>query len=174
MKYKELEDCDQCQLFNDLCSGGWTSSPSGNPIEPPCTCWNPDDDLDELYDSAVASQLAHEEYLKRKWKEEDNLKKKKEEKAKKAREARMITYSENRQITQLRREIRRNNEILNFARSFSSAVNMTNEMFGKEERIVEKPKNLLEIENEELQERINELDKIRKEKLKQLRNKRRL
>ena len=171
MKYKELEDCEQCPLFNDMCPGGMTFSPSGNPIEPPCTCWNPDDDLDELYDSAIASQLAHEEYLERKWKEENDLKKKKEEKAKKAEEARMITHYETSQINKLRKRIKNNNETLSIINSISSAMNMTNEMYGYGERIVEKSNHPFKIENEELQVRIEGLDKIRKEKLKQLRNK---
>lgn len=174
MKYKELEDCDQCPLFKDLCPGGMTSSPSGDPIEPPCTCWEPDDDLDELYNNANANILAHEEYLDRKWAEEEKLRKSKGGKAKKARESKWATHSESRQITRLRRQIRNNNKLLNFSRQFASAVNMTNEMFGREERIVEKSKNPLEIENEKLQAKIDEIDKVRKEKLKQLREKRKL
>jgi len=173
MLYKELEDCEQCPLYKDLCPGGWTSSPSGNPIEPPCTNWKDDDDLDELYDNAIASNLAHEEYLERKWAEEEKRKKINEEKAKRSEESRWATRHERNQISKLRKQIRKNNMLLNLSRSFASAFNMTNEMFGHEERIVEKSKKPLELENEILQSKIEEVDKIRKEKLKQLRSKRR-
>ena len=172
MLYQELEDCDQCPLNDEYCKGGMTSSPSGVPIEPPCTCWNPDDDLDDLYNNMVEGQRRYEEAEDKRWKKEEEKRKANEEKAKRAREARYITYLETKQITRLRKKIKNNNKFLNFAKSFASAVNMTNEMFGYEERIVEKPKNILEIENEELQIKIDELEKVKKEKLKELRNKR--
>jgi len=176
MLFKEIEDCDMCPFnedgeYEDCCDHSG-STDKYHPCESMDKWGNMD--VEDVAHKIYASRYAYEEHLEREWAEEDRLRKAKEEKAKKAREARMITSSENRQISRLRRQIRNNNKILNFTRSFASAVNMANEMFGCEERIIKKPKNLLEIENEKLQAKIDEIDKIRKEKLKQLRNKRKL
>jgi len=174
MLYKELEDCSQCPLLGEMCTGGMTSSPGGIPIEPPCVgmSWNPDDDMDDIYDRMVDGQRRCEESEDRRWKREEEKRKVKEERTKKARETRMVTYSETKQITRLHRQIRNNIKFLSLTRSYASAINFTNEMFGYEERIVEKKKNPLEIENEKLQEKIDELLKVKKEKLKELRIKR--
>jgi len=174
MLFKEIEDCDTCPFrkdgeYEELCDH------TGNPDKcHPCEMMNTygNIDIDDITHEIYASHHAYEEHLERKWAEEDRLKKAKEEKTRKARESRWVTYSESRQITRLRRQIRNNNKLLNFTRSFASAVNITNEMFGYEKRIIEKQKNPLEIENEKLQAKIDEIDKIRKEKLKQLREKR--
>ena len=39
---KDIHGCDECPLYKKDCSGGWTSSAAGTPIEPPCTSWNDD------------------------------------------------------------------------------------------------------------------------------------
>lgn len=172
-EFLELEDCEQCPFYKESCSGGMTSSPSGIPIEPPCTSWDDNDDLDELYGIAIKKRLAHEEYLERKWEAEEERKRKNKEKARKAREARIITAFERKEIKRLRKQIKNNNTIMHMADSFANAFNTTNEMFGYEERIdIKKEKHPLEIENKKLQEKIDELDKVRKEKLKELRIKR--
>ncbi len=168
MLYKDLEDCDQCPFFNDLCKGGWTSSPSGTPIEPPCTCWDDSDDLDDLYNNAVDRIRRCEEAEDRKWEREQANKKKKEERNKKARQSRWAVRVEQWEINSLRKRIKNNNKLLSMARSYASATNFANEVFGYEERIEIKNKNPLEIENEQLQARIDELSLIKKEKLKQL------
>lgn len=46
IKAKDIHDCDDCPLYKDDCSGGWTSGCGGTPIEPPCCSW---DDEDEIY-----------------------------------------------------------------------------------------------------------------------------
>ncbi|OPY59136.1 MAG: hypothetical protein A4E55_00353 [Pelotomaculum sp. PtaU1.Bin035] len=177
MKVKELrdsEDCDQCPFYKELCPGGMTSSAGGIPVEPPCYYWEDEDDLDELYHKAVDGIRRHEEYLDKKYAKEEQQRKAKEEKAKKAREARWETWQERQQITKLRRQIRNNNKIISLAKSFAFAINTTNEMMGYKEHVNEKYKHPLEVENEKLQAKINEIDKIRKEKLKHLREKRKM
>lgn len=169
MKYKDLEDCDECPFYKDLCKGGWTSSPSGTPIEPPCTCWEDDDDLDALYDEAIESMRRHELAEEKRWLKEQEEKKKKEEKAKKVQQTRWAVRAEQREIVQLRRKIRNNKKLLSLAQGFAAATNFANEMFGYEERLEIKKKNPLERENEKLQARIDELIKTKKEKLKQIR-----
>jgi hypothetical protein len=163
-----LEDCDQCPFYNELCSGGWTYSYGGTPIEPRCTMWNDNDDVDELYRIAVDGLRRYEEAEERRWQKEEENKKKKEERNKKARDSRWAVRTEQREITSLRKRIRNNNKIMSFARSFAHATNFANEAFGYTER-VEVKNNPLEAENEKLQARIDELILIKKKKLKQLR-----
>jgi len=47
-KASEIEECEDCPLYKKDCPGGWTSDGTGQPIEPPCTSWNDDD---EIYDA---------------------------------------------------------------------------------------------------------------------------
>lgn len=48
---RDIDDCSVCPLCEKDCPGGWTSSPSGNPIEPPCTSWSGDEEIYEgMYD----------------------------------------------------------------------------------------------------------------------------
>lgn len=48
---RDIDDCSSCPLCGKDCPGGWTSSPSGNPIEPPCASWNGDEEIYEgMYD----------------------------------------------------------------------------------------------------------------------------
>ncbi|MSU03549.1 hypothetical protein [Tissierella pigra] len=39
---KDIDGCDNCPLYKKDCSGGFTSSGNGVPIEPPCTSWTDD------------------------------------------------------------------------------------------------------------------------------------
>ena len=51
MKAKDIHDCNECPLYENECSGGWTSGAGGTPIEPPCCGWNDDDEIyDGMYD----------------------------------------------------------------------------------------------------------------------------
>ena len=48
---KDIDDCSNCPLYKNDCSGGWTSGGGGIPIEPPCTSWNENDKIYEgMYD----------------------------------------------------------------------------------------------------------------------------
>ncbi len=77
---KDIDDCSKCPLYESECPGGWTSDGAGNPIEPPCTSWNDDD---EIWDGMVESQ-----YIV--WEESEELQRKNERsmKAKRAAETR--------------------------------------------------------------------------------------
>ena len=47
----DITDCAECPLYDHDCCGGWASSGSGTPIEPPCTSWNDDEEIYEgMYD----------------------------------------------------------------------------------------------------------------------------
>jgi hypothetical protein len=171
MLYKDLQDCDDCPFFGEFCKGGMTCSPSGDPIEPPCVNWNDNDDLDVLYHEAVEGERRYEEAQERRWKREQEIKRKKEERAKKAKQARWAVWSEQREITQLRKKIKNNERLLSYANAMAKATNFANEMFGYEERVAVRERNPLELENESLQKRIDELIIIKKEKLKEHRKK---
>jgi len=177
MLVKELreleEDCkEQCPLYDEFCPGGMACY-GGEPIEPPCIYWDDENEnVDDIYERMAASRRRYEEWEDKKYQKEQENKKKKEEKAKKAREARWHVRTEQREITALRKRIRNNERMLSFAKGMAEATNWTNEMFNYEERVEIKEKNILEIENEKMQNRIDELLEIKKQKLKELRAKR--
>lgn len=51
MKAKDINECEDCPLKDNDCPGGYTSGPTGKPIEPPCCSWNDDTDVSEgMYD----------------------------------------------------------------------------------------------------------------------------
>lgn len=72
---KDIDDCSNCPLYESECPGGWTSNGAGNPIEPPCTSWNDDD---EIWDGMLEHQrIEWEEYEERQKKRERSMKAKK-------------------------------------------------------------------------------------------------
>ncbi len=172
MKLSELDDCTQCPFLPDLCCGGMTSSPSGEPIEPPCTYWEDDDDLDDKYIECIHNIKHYEECEDKRIKAENEQKKRNEIKRNKAYESRCLVRNEQREITSIKRKIRTNNSILRLANSMASAINLTNEMFKYPERKIVRKNNPLEIENKKLQKRIDKLEAIKTIKLKQLKLKR--
>ena len=47
----DITECEECPLYGHDCCGGWSSSGTGAPIEPPCTSWNGDEEIYEgMYD----------------------------------------------------------------------------------------------------------------------------
>jgi hypothetical protein len=170
---REIDDChEHCPLYDEFCSGGMTCY-GGKPIEPPCTCWDDEnEDVDDIYHRMFESRMRYEEWEDKKYKIEQENKRKKEEKAKKAQEARWVVRTEQREIVSLRRKIRSNEKLLSLVKGMAEATNFANEMCGYEERLTVRKKNPFEIENEKYMKRIDELEKIKKEKLKQLRTRR--
>lgn len=71
---KDIDDCSNCPLYESECHG-LTSNGAGNPIEPPCTSWNDDD---EIWGGMLELQrLEWEEYEERQKKRERSMKAKK-------------------------------------------------------------------------------------------------
>ena len=61
----EIDDCTLCPLYkNELCKGGLTSNGYGEPVEPPCTNFDDNTDLDEYVKRSV--QWEKEQREKRK------------------------------------------------------------------------------------------------------------
>lgn len=46
--YRDIDDCDKCPAYKDICPGGWRARPTGGtPIEPPCCGWDDDFNVTE-------------------------------------------------------------------------------------------------------------------------------
>ncbi len=170
MKVKDIEDCEMCPLLEDYCKGGMSSSPSGTPIEPPCVGWDdPEEEIGDIVDTIESNQLAYEEELDRQFEEEKIREEKKIIKAQRAKESRIYVRKETRQINSLYKRIENNNRLISFGR----AMSMTNSMMNIEDERPEKAKSILEIENETLRAKIEDIKIIKKKKLKDLRESRR-
>jgi hypothetical protein len=157
-----MNGCEDCFLSEE-CTG--MKCYGGAPIEPPCTRWDPEDDLEDVENDYYARQIEHEKYLDRKIEIEKKEVEKKELKNKRARESRMYVYEETKKINRLRKVYNNNVRIISFVR----AINMTNKMFDMEKRFDKTP---FEIRNEEILKEIEEIKNKKKEKLKELRKKR--
>lgn len=166
MLAKDVNDCSECPLLDELCSGGMTSTPGGQPIEPPCVNWDPEEELEDIVNGIESSQLAYEEEIDRKYKEEQKAEKKKEIRNKRAKESRDYTRPETQKINKLYKRIETNNGLQRLARAFS----MTNNMMNIKDKQPDKLKAVLEIENDKFRIEIEKLEKIKKIKLKELRN----
>lgn len=76
MKLSEIDDCSICPLPGEgLCPGSMVCY-GGEPIEPPCTSWDGDEDVEDYIESVHASILEREEY-------EDRLREEREKKLQK-------------------------------------------------------------------------------------------
>lgn len=48
---KDIETCDDCPIYGEVCPGGAKASPSGAPIDPPCVGWDDEQQVTEdMYD----------------------------------------------------------------------------------------------------------------------------
>lgn len=86
MKAKDIHDCDECPLYENECSGGWTSGAGGTPVEPPCCNWGDDDEIyDGMYDYDYSDYptnydlMLEEEYKRRQQEELEKWKLKEKE-----------------------------------------------------------------------------------------------
>lgn len=153
-------DCSVCPFYNGPCPGGWKSSPSGTPIEPPCTGWDRYDDdttLDDIYDDYERAQLAWERELDEEFRIEQELKEKKEKAAKTRKAMESYCYIERLNIKILNKRIKAQKKFIDRLECFAFAFNATNEIFRYEDRVNANPelyKNLesLEVELAEAKE----------------------
>lgn len=165
---KDIEDCSVCPLYEaELCTGGVISGYGGDPIEPPCCLFNDDTDLDEYVQESYKYEYFRE-------KREDEQIKKEKEKAeknkitqKKKRISKNYTLAENIQIKKIKKQIKYNEKLISYAK----AVSFTNTFFGYEKKENLEKESSLEKENKELLIKIEELNTIKKNKMKELRKK---
>lgn len=88
---RDIDDCSVCPLYEKDCPGGWTSSGSGTPIEPPCTSWNGDE---EIYEGMYDRDYRDYEYAEVSYKEKQAREQKAREKQhKEYLERRIAEYS---------------------------------------------------------------------------------
>ena len=115
MKLSEIDDCSICPLPGEgLCPGGMVCY-GGEPIEPPCTSWDGDEDVEDYIESIHASILEREEYEDR-LREEREKKKRKNKIAKRKRQyLNIYCYSEKHDVKSLKKQIKSYESIERFA-----------------------------------------------------------
>jgi hypothetical protein len=137
--FSEKESCDGCPLLeSEICTGGWQCY-GGEPIEPPCCCFDDDTDLDEWVSNYWKQQLAREEREDNRIREEA----KKKERAKKASDTRhaMRWYCRDElyELNRLQKALKAQEAAERLASSLADAINITNEMFRYEDRVTVRP-----------------------------------
>jgi truncated hemoglobin YjbI len=169
MKLYEIEDCDECPIRDEgICPGGWTSGAGGNPIEPPCTNWDGDEEVEDYINGYYAHIIAREEYEDRLWKEQQEKKRKNEIARQKRQYIKMYCFSERYEVKRLQKLLNTYEKTANFADSWVMAFNTTNEMFGYKERKQVNPELINKIES--LKHELENAKQKLKEKQKECRN----
>lgn len=168
MKLSEIDDCSICPLpVEGLCPGGMVCY-GGEPIEPPCTSWDGDEDVEDYIESVHASILEREEYEDR-LREEREKKKRKNEIAKRKRQyLNIYCYSEKHDAKSLKKQIKSYESIERFADSIATAFNITNEMFRYPERKEVNPEIAEKLKS--LREQLKKAEQKLKDKQKECRN----
>ncbi|MHA1303787.1 MAG: hypothetical protein ACTSPI_08805 [Candidatus Heimdallarchaeaceae archaeon] len=167
-KEKNLE-CEECPLYiNEYCAGG-ADCHGGIHREPPCCSLEDDTDLEQWCSECFEFRIKEEERIEKKIKLKEEKERINEERKLKRRKTEEYCYEENYKIRQLKKRIKKLTKINQFSKSFSSAINITNEMFGYKERV--EPKTNLDIEIEQLEIELTEAKKAKKEKIKEWHNK---
>lgn len=168
MKLSEIDDCSICPLPGEgLCPGSMVCY-GGEPIEPPCTSWDGDEDVEDYIESVHASILEREEYEDR-LREEREKKKRKNEIAKRKRQyLNIYCYSEKHDVKSLKKQIKSYESIERFADSIATAFNITNEMFRYPERKEVNPEITERLKS--LREKLKEAEQKLKDKQKECRN----
>lgn len=135
MKAAEIEDCENCPLLKEeICPGGMTSSPSGTPIEPPCCSFDDNTDLDQWIEDYYDSQRRYEEYLDRKYEEEQKKKHKADVARRKRNYLKIYCVSERIEVKRARKRLSAHQAAISLVESMAFAFNTTNEIFGYSER----------------------------------------
>jgi len=166
MLYKEIDDCEQCPLLKEeICPGGWTASPSGSPIEPPCCSFDDDTDLEQWVEDYYENQRRYEEYLDRKWEEEQEKKRKAEVAKKKRNYLKIYCTSERVDVKRAKKRLQSHKAAVSLGESIAFAFNTTNEMFGYSERLNKNQK--VDDELKRLEDELANAEKKLKEKQKE-------
>lgn len=162
MKLSEIEDCSECPIKDEgICPGGWTSGAGGQPIEPPCASWDADEEVEDYIQGYYARIQAREEYEDRLWKEQQEKKYKNEIARQKRQYIKLYCISERCEVKRLKKELASYEKAASLADSFATAFNITNKIFGYDER---------KVVNLQITTKINELKeqlKIAQRKLKE-------
>lgn len=169
MKLSEIEDCSECPIKDEgICPGGWTSGVGGQPIEPPCASWDADEEVEDYIQGYYARIQAREEYEDRLWKEQQEKKHKNEIARQKRQYIKLYCISERCEVKRLKKELASYEKAASLADSFATAFNITNKIFGYDERKVVNPQITTKIN--ELKEQLKIAQRKLKEKQKEGRN----
>ena len=169
MRLSEIEDCSECPIKDEgICPGGWTSGAGGQPIEPPCTSWDADEEVEDYIQGYYARIQAREEYEDMLWKEQQEKKRKNEIARQKRQYIKLYCISERCEVKRLKKELASYEKAASLASSFVSAFNITNEIFGYAERKTINPQITTRIN--ELKEQLEIAQRKLKEKQKEGRN----
>lgn len=169
MLYKEIDDCEQCPLLKEeICTGGWTSFPSGTPIEPPCCGFDDNTDLERWIEDYYENQRRYEEYLDRKWETEQEKKRKAEIAKKKRNYLKWYCFDEKLEVKRAKKRLSAHQAAISLGESIAFAFNTTNEMFGYSERLKKNQK--ADEELKRLENALAEAETKLKEKQKEGRN----
>lgn len=169
MILSEIEDCSECPIKDEgICPGGWTSGAGGQPIEPPCTSWDADEEVEDYIQGYYARIQAREEYEDMLWKEQQEKKRKNEIARQKRQYIKLYCISERCEVKRLKKELASYEKAASLASSFVSAFNITNEIFGYAERKTINPQITTRIN--ELKEQLEIAQRKLKEKQKEGRN----
>lgn len=182
-KLAEEQNKDFCEDLCPLrlegeCDGGGKAGYNGFPIEPPCCGWDDDTDIDEQYGVMLRVANQEEERISREWKAEQERKAKNEQARKRRNESKWHVWEETREIKTLQKRIRGNVNTIHFQQSFGSAMNFANACIAgrsiddSEPAYTEYQLGLIK-ENELAMARIEQLKQIKKQKFKELAEKRR-
>lgn len=175
--FREVDDCSVCPFewggkYSECCCH---SHPDG--YKP---CWDMDKygdmTIEEVIDAVesrlYAAQLHWEEESEKKWVAQEKKKASQE----KRRQTEFENYSLNKELTRLRRGIRKRKEFLSFVGSFATALSFTNQIMNNEElkKPEKKEKHPYELEIERMEKRIEEIllekKKRAKERMKRVKN----
>lgn len=148
------ESCDGCPLLEEeICPRGMTCY-GGEPVEPPCTCFDDDTDLNQWVIDYYKRLNYYEELEDARIKEE----RKRKERAKKAADTRRkmqwYCWNEIHELKQAKQELKAQLNLENFVKTVAEAVNFANATFHCEERLTVKPQVSEKVKL--LQERVDE------------------
>lgn len=144
--FAEHEDCAGCPLLeNEICPGRWRCY-GGEPIEPPCCSFNDDTDLDEWVNQYFSRQHRYEEAEEKRIQAERKKKERAEKAAETRRDMRWYCMAEILALKQAQKALNRQKSVESLVSGFAEAVNITNEMFRYEERVIVKPEISAEIQ----------------------------
>jgi len=163
-----LEDCDSCPIRKvELCHPSTIYD-----REPPCAFVDEDIEAEEWIKQEYERIKRYEAAVDKRIKAERERKAKQEAAQKRCKESQWHVHKETEEIKRLKKKIAKNERILSRADSLAFAFNMTNQMFGYEERKQINPNNPLQLEIESCKKRIAEIEAIKKQKLKEFRQSR--
>ena len=132
----DLEDCDLCPLKKeDICKGGWSSDANGMPVEPPCTMFEDDTDLDQWITDYYANYARWAAEQDRQIRERAKKRRQAEKAAETRKQIKYYCYTEIANVKKVKAEICKLEKLITGAKQYIDTVNATNALFRNIENI---------------------------------------